>query len=216
MTLVLIVVWVVSFGAGFIPFSFIFGARLINRHASNPERTWPSCIAYTERLGMLKMYSKVGYSIFFYIPMLLITVLSTRIVYIIYLRKIQRHEAMKKKHQKENSQEQKQQKKEKKAVLQLLLIVGSFALGYIPHTDLRYLFGEIMYGGHITDIWDRRLCRTYLEVYMNQEQLDRELYLSPGFPVAPNMDYNRFHRYVDEMLPPESPTLYALRLTSKR
>ncbi|CAK8683580.1 unnamed protein product [Clavelina lepadiformis] len=137
--LALIVVWVVSFGAGFIPFSFIFGARLINRHASNPERTWASCIAYTERLGMLKMYSKVGYSIFFYLPMLLITVLSTRIVYIIYLRKIQRHEAMKKKHQKENSQEQKQQKKEKKAVLQLLLIVGSFALGYIPHTDWRQI-----------------------------------------------------------------------------
>ena len=33
--------------------------------------------------------------------------------------------------------------------------------------DLRYLFGEIMYGGHITDDWDRRLCKTYLEEYMN-------------------------------------------------
>ena len=24
-----------------------------------------------------------------------------------------------------------------------------------------------MYGGHITDDWDRRLCKTYLEEYMN-------------------------------------------------
>lgn len=39
----------------------------------------------------------------------------------------------------------------------------------VPWEDLRYLFGEIMYGGHITDDWDRRLCRTYLEVYMNPE-----------------------------------------------
>ena len=31
----------------------------------------------------------------------------------------------------------------------------------------RYLFGEIMYGGHITDDWDRRLCITYLQEYMN-------------------------------------------------
>jgi hypothetical protein len=37
--------------------------------------------------------------------------------------------------------------------------------------DLRYLFGEIMYGGHITDDWDRRLCKTYLEEYMNPQMV---------------------------------------------
>jgi dynein heavy chain len=37
----------------------------------------------------------------------------------------------------------------------------------VPWEDLRYLFGEIMYGGHITDDWDRRLDKTYLEVYMD-------------------------------------------------
>ena len=41
----------------------------------------------------------------------------------------------------------------------------------VPWTDLRYLFGEIMYGGHITDDWDRRLCRTYLEEFMMPEQV---------------------------------------------
>lgn len=41
----------------------------------------------------------------------------------------------------------------------------------VPWEDLRYLFGEIMYGGHITDDWDRRLCRTYLEEYMNPNQV---------------------------------------------
>ena len=43
----------------------------------------------------------------------------------------------------------------------------------VPWTDLRYLFGEIMYGGHITDDWDRRLCRTYLEEYMKPEQVQK-------------------------------------------
>lgn len=41
----------------------------------------------------------------------------------------------------------------------------------VPWEDLRYLFGEIMYGGHITDDWDRVLCRTYLEEYLHPDQV---------------------------------------------
>ena len=41
----------------------------------------------------------------------------------------------------------------------------------VPWEDLRYLFGEIMYGGHITDDWDRRLCRNYLETFINPDMV---------------------------------------------
>ena len=80
----------------------------------------------------------------------------------------------------------------------------------VPWENLRYLFGEIMYGGHITDDWDRRLCRTYLEEYMNPNMFDGELSLAPGFPIAPASDYRGYHAYVDENMPPESPYLYGL------
>lgn len=59
----------------------------------------------------------------------------------------------------------------------------------VPWDDLRYLFGEIMYGGHITDDWDRRLCRTYLSEYVQPEMLDGEVTLAPGFMIPPRMDY---------------------------
>jgi dynein heavy chain len=81
----------------------------------------------------------------------------------------------------------------------------------VPWENLRYLFGDIMYGGHITDEWDRRLCRTYLEEYMNPVMFDAELSLAPGFPIPPsNLDYNGYHDYIDQNLPPESPYLYGL------
>lgn len=80
----------------------------------------------------------------------------------------------------------------------------------VPWTDLRYLFGEIMYGGHITDDWDRRLCKTYLEEYMKPDMLEGELNLAPGFPIPPNSDYKTYHNYIDEVLPAESPYLYGL------
>ncbi|KAM7371234.1 hypothetical protein PAMP_010722 [Pampus punctatissimus] len=80
----------------------------------------------------------------------------------------------------------------------------------VPYDDLRYLFGEIMYGGHITDDWDRRLCRTYLEEFIKAEMMEGELCLAPGFPLPGNMDYNSYHQYIDDTLPAESPYLYGL------
>lgn len=64
----------------------------------------------------------------------------------------------------------------------------------VPYDDLRYLVGEIMYGGHITDDWDRRLCKTYLEEFIKPEMLEGELCLAPGFPLPGNMDYNGYHQ----------------------
>uniref|UniRef100_A0A8C9NDF6 Dynein axonemal heavy chain 17 n=1 Tax=Serinus canaria TaxID=9135 RepID=A0A8C9NDF6_SERCA len=80
----------------------------------------------------------------------------------------------------------------------------------VPWDDLRYLFGEIMYGGHITDDWDRRLCRTYLSEYVQPEMLDGEVILAPGFMIPPRMDYEAYHQYIDDNLPGESPHLYGL------
>ncbi|KAF6093338.1 dynein axonemal heavy chain 17 [Phyllostomus discolor] len=80
----------------------------------------------------------------------------------------------------------------------------------VPWDDLRYLFGEIMYGGHITDDWDRRLCRTYLLEYIRVEMLEGEVQLAPGFHIPPNLDYKGYHEYINENLPPESPYLYGL------
>jgi len=42
----------------------------------------------------------------------------------------------------------------------------------IPWEDLRYIFGEIMYGGHIVDDWDRKICEKYLQYFMQDELLD--------------------------------------------
>nr|XP_032294976.1 dynein heavy chain 9, axonemal [Drosophila virilis] len=80
----------------------------------------------------------------------------------------------------------------------------------IPWEDLRYLFGEIMYGGHITDDWDRRLCQTFLEELLQQDLIDGDFELCPGFPAPPNLEFEGYHDYITEMLPEESPLLYGL------
>ncbi|XP_042895579.2 dynein beta chain, ciliary [Parasteatoda tepidariorum] len=81
---------------------------------------------------------------------------------------------------------------------------------HIPWDDLRFLFGEIMYGGHITDDKDRKVCAAYLNRYFNNEQLEPDYPLCPGFGMPPILDYEGYHHYVTENLPAESPIMYGL------
>lgn len=45
---------------------------------------------------------------------------------------------------------------------------------------------------------------------MNTDMFDSVIYLAPGFPIPPSLDYNGYHQYIDDVLPPESPYLYGL------
>ena len=80
-----------------------------------------------------------------------------------------------------------------------LLCCGQCAANYldnnarVPWDDLRYIFGEIMYGGHIVEDWDRRLASAYLQKYFSEGLLDG-FEMFPGFPVPPS---SATHRQVD-------------------
>lgn len=81
----------------------------------------------------------------------------------------------------------------------------------VPWDDLRYIIGEIMYGGHITDAWDRRTNATYLQVLFNPMLLDQGA-LAPGF-VSPNVRLSQYEDYRDEIehkLPMEAPQLFGM------
>lgn len=49
---------------------------------------------------------------------------------------------------------------------------GFMCVWQVPWDDLRYIFGEIMYGGHIVEDWDRRLANAYLFKYFNETLLE--------------------------------------------
>uniref|UniRef100_A0A7S1FPR5 Dynein heavy chain C-terminal domain-containing protein n=1 Tax=Corethron hystrix TaxID=216773 RepID=A0A7S1FPR5_9STRA len=49
--------------------------------------------------------------------------------------------------------------------------------GKVPWEDLKYIFGEIMYGGHIVNDFDRLVANEYLNFFMKDELLDEtEMY----------------------------------------
>jgi dynein heavy chain len=81
----------------------------------------------------------------------------------------------------------------------------------VPYEDLRYIYGEIMYGGHITDNWDRRTNNSYLKTLIKPELLISSN-LAPGFksPDPNQFDWEAYKKYIDHKLPTESPVLFGL------
>jgi len=103
----------------------------------------------------------------------------------------------------------------------------------VPWADLRYLFGEIMYGGHIVNDFDRLLANTYLDFYMREELLfEMPLYphldvLSTNANIATNAiqnanitevfkapstssTYERVLEHIDETFKTETPLAFGL------
>lgn len=86
-----------------------------------------------------------------------------------------------------------------------------------PWADLRYLFGQIMYGGHIVNDFDRLLCMTYLEYFMRDELLD-ELEMFPYVSPSANQSFKapsptglpQYLEYIDEKLTTESPLAFGM------
>jgi len=86
----------------------------------------------------------------------------------------------------------------------------------IPWADLRYIFGQIMYGGHIVNDFDRLLCVTYLDWFLRDELLD-EMELFPfteekdaSFKSPSPTTYDRYLEHIETQLVGETPLAFGL------
>jgi len=89
--------------------------------------------------------------------------------------------------------------------------------GKIPWADLKYIFGEIMYGGHIVNDFDRLLANNYLDWYMKDELLDEtELYpfaedeKGVSFMSPSPMAYEKYIEHIDTEMGQDTPIAFGL------
>jgi dynein heavy chain len=80
----------------------------------------------------------------------------------------------------------------------------------VPWDDIKYIIGEIMYGGHVVEDWDRRTVEMYLNHYFKEELLEG-LDFFPKFPAPPsNLNHKQTMEYIAETFPTESPLAFGL------
>jgi dynein heavy chain len=84
----------------------------------------------------------------------------------------------------------------------------------VPYNDLIYIYGEIMYGGHITDNWDRRTNNTYLKKLITPELLNQTNLIPSDSKIFripdPNKSQYEDYRLLIEKLPDENPMMFGM------
>lgn len=73
-----------------------------------------------------------------------------------------------------------------------------------------------MYGGHITDHWDRRTNITYLEKLIKKDLLTNGYLVQPfRSPDPQKHDYVKYLEVIEEKLPKETPQVFGLHPNSE-
>jgi dynein heavy chain len=91
--------------------------------------------------------------------------------------------------------------------------------GSVPWRELRYIFGEVVYGGYVrSDIWDQRLALAYLELIFDDEaNLLHGKMLAPGLsaPSPEGMDYELYWEHMERNIPQDSPAMFGLPVNAE-
>lgn len=85
----------------------------------------------------------------------------------------------------------------------------------IPWSSLKYLIGEAMYGGRVTDDYDRRIMMTYLNEYMGDFIFDtnQKFFFSKSgheYSIPEAGPYDSYLKFISEMPPIYSPEVIGL------
>ena len=84
----------------------------------------------------------------------------------------------------------------------------------IPWGDIRYILGDVVYGGHIMDAWDGRALHSLLRCTLNDEFLATGL-LAPDFSCPANGTFQQYTAYLENSFPMESPALLHMHPNSE-
>lgn len=106
-------------------------------------------------------------------------------------------------------------------ILQTYLDRCHEARGPIPWATLRFLFGEVMYGGRVIDDFDRRVVRTYMEEYLGDFLLDRFQPFSfyhdqaTRYVIPPDAERDDYIEYIEQLPLANSPRVFGLHANAE-
>ncbi|CAK9824517.1 Dynein axonemal heavy chain 8 [Anthophora retusa] len=80
----------------------------------------------------------------------------------------------------------------------------------ISWLTVRYMIGEVQYGGRVTDDYDKRLLNTFTKIWFSDALFSEEFVFYKGYPVLVYKQVSEYLKAIDEMNPVDPPQVYGL------
>ncbi|EEB13574.1 ciliary dynein heavy chain, putative [Pediculus humanus corporis] len=80
----------------------------------------------------------------------------------------------------------------------------------VSWTTVRYMLGEVQYGGRVTDDYDKRLLNTFTKVWFSEAMFNENFVFYKGYGIVRFKYLNQYLEYIDEMSQVDPPQVYGL------
>ncbi|GFO43348.1 dynein heavy chain 5, axonemal [Plakobranchus ocellatus] len=77
-------------------------------------------------------------------------------------------------------------------------------------TNVRYMFGEIQYGGRVTDDYDKRLLKTFCRIWFGENMFQPNFNFYKGYNIPKCSKINEFHEYINNLPSTDAPEVFGL------
>ncbi|XP_025115342.1 dynein heavy chain 5, axonemal-like isoform X3 [Pomacea canaliculata] len=75
---------------------------------------------------------------------------------------------------------------------------------------VRYMFGEIQYGGRVTDDFDKRLLNTFCRVWFSENMFTPQFVFYKGYVIPKCNKINEIHEYINSLPSADTPEVFGL------
>uniref|UniRef100_A0A1B6CZR9 AAA+ ATPase domain-containing protein n=2 Tax=Clastoptera arizonana TaxID=38151 RepID=A0A1B6CZR9_9HEMI len=80
----------------------------------------------------------------------------------------------------------------------------------VSWNTVRYMLGEVQYGGRVTDDFDKRLLVTFAKVWFSEAMFSDAFNFYTGYKIIVHRNLNEYMEAIDEMSPSDPPQAYGL------